>query len=65
MNFDDVLFGLILCGIGLAGACFRSEYVLLRQHRETERRKERVMRQLHSKRLSSQAGDGEQVAQSR
>src|SRR5882762_3989197 len=55
MNIDDVLFGLIVCGIGLAGACFRSEYVLLRELRATERRKERVMRQLHSKRLSSQA----------
>jgi len=65
MNFDDVLFGLILCGIGLAGACFRSEYVLLREARATERRKERVMRQLHSKRLSSQTGDGEQMAQTR
>ena len=59
MNFDDVLFGLILCGIGLAGACFRSEYVLLREFKATERRKERVMRQLHLERFSSQAGDGE------
>jgi hypothetical protein len=65
MNFDDVLFGLILCGIGLAGACFRSEYVLLREFKATERRKERVMRQLHLDRLSSQAGDAEQLAQTR
>jgi hypothetical protein len=65
MNFDDVLFGLILCGIGLAGACFRSEYVLRRELKAIERRKERVMRQLHLERLSSQAGDGEQVAQAR
>jgi hypothetical protein len=63
MNFDDVLFGLILCGIGLAGACFRSEYLLLRELRAAERRKERVMRQLHLKRSPSQAGDSEQVAQ--
>jgi hypothetical protein len=65
MNFDDVLFGLILCGTGLAAACFRSEYVLRRELRATERRKERAMRQLHLERLSSQAGDGEQVAQTR
>lgn len=44
MNFDDVLFGLILCGIGLAGACLRSEYVLVREFRAAERRKEGVMR---------------------
>jgi hypothetical protein len=62
MNFDDVLFGLILCGIGLAGACFRSEYVLLRKLRAVERRKERVMRELLIKRLSSQV-DAEHFAQ--
>jgi hypothetical protein len=64
MNFDDVLFGLILCGVGLAGACFRSEYLLLRELRTAERKREGVMRELHSKRPSSQADDGEQVAQS-
>jgi hypothetical protein len=57
MNFDDVLFGLIICGIGLAGACLRSEYLHLRQLRATERRYQRAMRELHLKRLSSQAGD--------
>ncbi|MEA3142528.1 MAG: hypothetical protein QOK23_4697 [Gammaproteobacteria bacterium] len=61
MNFDDVLFGLIVFGIGLAGACFRSEYVLRRELRATERKKERVMRELHLERLSSQTDDGEQV----
>jgi hypothetical protein len=63
MNFDDVLFGLILCGIGLAGACFRSEYVLLRELRAAERRKEALMRDLHLKRSSSQADDGKRVAE--
>jgi hypothetical protein len=62
MNFDDVLFGLILCGIGLAVACFRSEYVLRRELREAERRREGLMRELHLQRLSSQASDGEQTA---
>jgi hypothetical protein len=54
MSFDDVLFGLILCGIGLAGACFRMEYVLLREIRAIERRRERAMRELQIKRLSTQ-----------
>jgi hypothetical protein len=63
MNFDDVLFGLILCGVGLAGACLRSEYVLLRERRAAERRKEGLMRDLHLKRSSSQADDGKRVAE--
>ena len=62
MDIDDVLFGLIVCGIGLAVACFRSEYVLLRELRANERRKARVMRELQIKRLSSQV-DGEHFAQ--
>jgi hypothetical protein len=57
MICDDVLFGLILCGIGLAGACFRSEYLLLRELRAIERRKERVMRESQIRRLSSQVDD--------
>jgi hypothetical protein len=57
MSFDDVLFGLILCGIGLAAACFRSEYVLLRELKAIERRRERLMRELHVERLSSQVED--------
>jgi hypothetical protein len=63
MNFDDILFGLILFGIGLAGACFRSEYALRRELRAAERRRARVMRELHLKRSSSQADDGERFAQ--
>jgi hypothetical protein len=46
MSLDDFLFGLILCGIGLAVACFRSEYVLLREMRATERRREKAMREI-------------------
>lgn len=57
MNLDDVLFGLIILGIGLAGACFRSEYLLLRQLRLTERRYQRVMRELHVQRMSSQVDE--------
>jgi hypothetical protein len=62
MTIDDILFGLIVCGIGLAAACFRSEYVLLRELRATQRTTERMMRQLHSERLSSQIDDSEQPA---
>jgi hypothetical protein len=57
MNIDDVLFGLIVCGIGLAAACFRSEYVLLREFKATQRRTEGMMRKLHSERLSPQADE--------
>jgi hypothetical protein len=44
MNIDDVLFGVIACGIGLVGAWFRSEYVRLREFRATQRRKKGIMR---------------------
>jgi hypothetical protein len=57
MNLDYVLFGLILCGIGVAGACFRSEYVLLREIRAIERRREKFMRELHLQRLATQSDD--------
>jgi hypothetical protein len=62
MNFDDVLFGLILCGIGLAVACFRSEYLMLRKLRAAARRKEGVTRELHMERLAPQADNGQQAA---
>jgi hypothetical protein len=61
MTFDDILFGLILCGIGLAGACFRSEYLLLRQLRARERRYQRAMRELHLNRVSSQADEAKRA----
>ena len=59
MNVDDLLFGLILCGIGLAAACFRSEYLHLREVMANERKRERMMRELHSERLSAHAGNRE------
>jgi hypothetical protein len=59
MNLDYVLFGLILCGIGLAVVCFRSEYLQLRDLRAIERRREKLMRELHLQRLSAQGGDRE------
>jgi hypothetical protein len=62
MNLDYVLFGLILCGIGLACVCFRSEYLHLRDLRAIERRRERLMRELQLQRLSAKAGDRERAA---
>jgi hypothetical protein len=59
MNLDYVLFGLILCGIGLAVVCFRSEYLHLRDLRAIERRREKLMRELHLQRLSAHGGDSE------
>ena len=59
MNIDDVLFGLIVCGIGLAGACFRSEYLLLRELRATQRKKEGIMRKLRTPRGADVAAYGD------
>jgi hypothetical protein len=39
MNFDDLLFVIIIGGIGLTGAYFRAEYVLWRRYKAAERRK--------------------------
>jgi hypothetical protein len=52
MSLDDVLFGVIVGGIGLCAAHFRDEYIRWRKHRTAERRKETSMRELHINRLS-------------
>jgi hypothetical protein len=52
MSLDDVLFGMIIGGIGLCAAHFRSEYIRWREHRAAERRKETTMRELYINRLS-------------
>jgi hypothetical protein len=63
MSFDDFLFGLILCGFGLAAAYFRSEYMHLRELRAAERRRQKVVtRKLELERLSVQAGNPEHAA---
>lgn len=64
MNLDYVLFGLIVCGTGLAVVCFRSEYLHRRDLRAIERRREKLMRELHLRRLSAHAGDSEHAARS-
>jgi hypothetical protein len=65
MNVDDFLFGLILCGIGLAAACFRSEYLHLRELVGTERRRQKVIRESQLERLSAQTGNREHAARRR
>jgi hypothetical protein len=52
MSLDDVLFGMIIGGIGLCAAHFRGEYIRWREHRAAERRRETSMRELHINRLS-------------
>jgi hypothetical protein len=39
MNLDDLLFVIIIGGIGLTGAYFRAEYVLWRRYKAAEQRK--------------------------
>ena len=51
MSLDDVLFGVIIAGIGLCVAHFRGEYIRWRQHRAAERRQEMSMRELHIRKL--------------
>jgi hypothetical protein len=62
MNFDDFLFGLIICGVGVATACFRSEYLHRRAIRAAERRRQKIMRELHLQTISARADDHEHAA---
>jgi hypothetical protein len=52
MSLDDVLFGVIVGGVGLCAAYFRDEYIGWREHRAAEMRKETSMRELHIDRFS-------------
>jgi hypothetical protein len=52
MSLDDVLFGVIVSGIGLSAAYFRDEYIGWREHRAAEMRKQKSMRELHIDRFS-------------
>jgi hypothetical protein len=53
MSLDDVLFGLIIAGVGLCVAHFRHEYTRWRQHRAAEQRLEMSMRKLHLEQSNS------------
>jgi hypothetical protein len=52
MSLDDVLFGVIVGGVGLCAAYFRDEYMGWREHRAAEMRKQTSMRELHIARVS-------------
>jgi hypothetical protein len=47
MSLDDVLFVVIVGGVGLCAAYFRGEYLGWREHRAAEMRREANMRALH------------------
>ena len=47
MGLDDVLFGVIVGGVGLCAAYFRDEYIGWREHRTAEMRRETSPRELH------------------
>ena len=52
MSLDDVLFGVIVSGVGLSAAYFRGEYIGWREHRAAEMRKQTSRRELHIDRFS-------------
>jgi hypothetical protein len=52
MSLDDVLFGVIVSGVGLSAAYFRDEYIGWREHRAAEMRKQTSRRELHIDRFS-------------
>ena len=47
MSPDDVLFGIIVSGVGLSAAYFRDEYIRWRELRAAEMRKQASRRDLH------------------
>jgi hypothetical protein len=47
MSLDDVLFGVIVSGVGLSVAYFRDEYIGWREHKAAEMRKQTSRRELH------------------
>jgi hypothetical protein len=56
MILDDVLFGVIIVGLGLCAAHFWGEYVRWRELGAAERRKQTRMRIAHINGLSPQEG---------
>jgi hypothetical protein len=52
MSLDDVLFGVIVGGVGLCAVHFRDEYMGWREHRAAEMQKQMSMRELHIARVS-------------
>jgi hypothetical protein len=53
MSLDDLLFAIIVAGIGLSGAYLKAEYVLNRYFKTAEHKKLIALRELHTNRLKS------------
>lgn len=51
MSIDDLLFAIILAGIGLSGAHLRAELVLHRRMTALQRARELAQREVHAKRV--------------
>ena len=51
MTLEDLLFAIILAGIGLSGAYLRAELVLHRRMTALQRTREIVQREVHAKRV--------------
>ena len=54
MSLDDVLFGVIVGGVGLCAAYFRGEYIGWREQKAAEMRKQ--TKELHNDRSSHRKG---------
>jgi hypothetical protein len=50
MSFDDLLFAIILAGLGLSGAYLRAELLLHRRMTALQRTRELVQLEFHAKR---------------
>lgn len=57
MSLDDVLFGLIIAGIGLCAAYIGAEYIGWRDHIAAEMRKQASIRELYKRESSRQVTD--------
>jgi hypothetical protein len=55
--FDDLLFVMIITGIGFSGAYLRAEVLLYRRFKAAERRREALQRELHTKRVRPEQMD--------
>ena len=51
VSIDDLLFAIILAGIGLSGAYLRAELILHRRMAALQRARELVRREVHAKRV--------------
>jgi hypothetical protein len=51
VSIDDLLFAIIIAGIGLSGAYLRAELVLHRRTTTLQRARELVQREIHAERV--------------